>query len=205
MRWSVALLVVAGCSKPIERTPAVTLGATSSSPRVSTRGTLLPPVLPATIAWRWDGDVPGFGRSFYRSPREVIDGALSCTFTYDEHAYSARTACALGGRELWHHDDAYAFVEDAALVIDHDVLYGARISNISSGCTVHAFDARRGTEKWATRLRGLGPIAHSEYLNAVQLRIVSGFPVVFGWETGGRYIEALDPATGATTRHALVP
>jgi len=57
---------------------------------------------------------------------------------------------------------------------------------------------------WTTRLTGLGPIAHSEYLNAVQLRMIHGRPVVFGWESGGRYIEAVDPVTGAAAFHTVV-
>jgi hypothetical protein len=167
----------------------------------------LPPTLlpPATIAWQWNGETPGFGRSFYHSPRTVTEGDVTCTFTYTETPALARTACASKGRELWHSDEAHAFVEDAALVLVRGTLYSARISNISSGCTLHAWDARTGAARWATHLKGLGPIGHSEYLNAVELRMIAGRPVVFGWESSGRYIEAVDPTSGATAYHAIVP
>ena len=134
----------------------------------------------------------------------ATEGDVACTFTYVETPPLARTACTSSGRELWHADEAHAFVEDAALVLDRGTLYSARISNISSGCTLHAFDARTGAARWTKRLEGLGPIDHSEYLNAVELRIVGGRPVVFGWESAGRYIEALDPTTGAAAFHAIV-
>ncbi len=156
-----------------------------------------------TIAWRWDGDQPGFGRSFYSAPRTVTDGALECSFVYGPNL--ARTSCSSGGRELWHHDEPHAFVEDAALVLDHGTLYSARYSDIATGCTMYAFDARTGVERFATHLVGIGPIGHSEYLNSVELRMVGNRPVAFGWESGGRYIEALDPMTGADAFHVVMP
>jgi outer membrane protein assembly factor BamB len=157
------------------------------------------------IAWRWSGDAPHFGKSFYQAPRTTASGPVTCTFTLDKTATTARTACVAGGHELWHVDESHAFVNDAALVIDGTTLYSARYSDISTGCTLHAFDLTTGRERWVVRLEGLGPIGHSEYLNSVQIRVMSGRPVVFGWESSGRYIESRDPTTGASTFHQLLP
>lgn len=55
--------------------------------------------------------------------------------------------------------------------------------------------------EWKTQLEGVGPIGHSEYLNAVQLRMIDGRPTVFGWESAAKYIESLDPTTGAAVYH----
>ena len=201
-----ACLALGACSRE-QPARSVTLRApatTATTPSIAS-GTLPQTLLPpATIAWQWSGEAPGFGRSFYHSPRSVIEGDVTCTFTYAETPPLARTACASNGRELWHADEAHAFVEDAALVLHRGTLYSARISNISSGCTLHAFDARTGASRWTTRLEGLGPIAHSEYLNAIELRMSGGRPVVFGWESAGRYIEAVDPTSGASAFHAII-
>ncbi len=208
MRWILTLLLLAGCGGPPGSTTGVVTQPDQAQAPPGTSGHV--PSAAAsrattTYAWRWDGDEPGFGRSFYHTPRSVTGGGLTCTFTYSEAARLARTACDVSGRELWHHDEGDAFVEDASLLLDHGTLYVARYSDISNGCTVHAFDARAGVVRWTTPLRGLGPVAHSEYLNAVELRLVGGRAVAFGWESAGRYVEALDPSTGAVTYHALVP
>ena len=206
MRRRVLLLLVAGCSSAAA--PAgVTLAPAAGHPTTSATGSLLPASARQArpIAWQWSGDEPGFGRSFYRSPRTVSDGALECTFTYDEPASLATTACASEKRELWRHDESHAFVEDAALVLDRGTLYSARFSNIASGCTLYAFEARTGALRWRTPLAGAGPVDHSEYLNAVQIRMIDGRPVVFGWESAARYVEAVDPASGADAFHAIAP
>jgi hypothetical protein len=206
MRYVVVLALAACSPAPARPAPAVTLRA----PRVTAspaplRGTLQRPPAPSTYAWHWAGAAPGFGQSFYRAPRTATDGALTCTFTYDRNAGAARTACASGGRELWSHTERNVFVADAALALRRGVLYVARFSDISSGCILQAFDAGSGAARWSTPLQGLGPIAHSEYLNAVEVRVIGDRPVVYGWESAGRYVEAVDPATGKTAYHALVP
>jgi len=155
------------------------------------------------ITWQWAG--PPAPQGMYQAPRTVRAGTIECTFVYDDKAYTARTSCSQGGRELWHKVEGRAFVDDTAFAIDNGTLYSARHGDISSGCTLHAFDVQTGREKWTVSLTGLGPIAHSKYFNLVEARMIGGRIVVFGWEAAGRYIEARDPATGAMLAHQLVP
>lgn len=156
------------------------------------------------LTWQWAGASAPAG--MYQAPRVVHGGgAVDCTFVYDDVAYTARTSCSRQGRELWHSVEADAFVADATLLIDGSTLYSARHGDISSGCTLHAFDALTGRERWAVNLTGLGPIGHSKYFNVVELRLVGGRPVVFGWEAAGRYIEARDAATGAMVSNQRLP
>lgn len=164
---------------------------------------LLALVFAQAITWQWAGAPAPNG--MYQAPRTTRAGAIECTFAYDDKAYKARTSCAQGGRELWNHVEPNAFVDDAALLIDGTTLYSARHSDISSGCTLHAFDVQTGREKWAVSLTGLGPISHSKYFNLVQTRMMSGRIVVFGWEAAGRYVESRDATTGAMISHLLVP
>lgn len=203
MRRVVLCLVLVGCAGG--PAPAHVTVSAPSGRATPLAGSLLPPPAPPNYAWEWRGDKPGFGTSFYRAPREARRADVTCSFTYTEATQIGRTSCSRGARELWRHDETGVFVADAALAIDGEVLYVARYSNISSGCILHAFDVLSGDERFTTRLRGLGPIAHSEYLAAVELRVVRGWPVVYGWESAGRYVEAVDPATGASVYHALVP
>jgi hypothetical protein len=156
------------------------------------------------IAWQWTG-APAPSSAHRYAPQTVHAGAVDCSFTYDDKARTARTSCARAGAELWHVVERNAFVADASLVLDGGTLYSARFSDISTGCTLHAFDAQTGRERWAVPLVAAGPVAHSEYWNVVQARVIAGAPVVFGWEAAGRYIESRDPATGAMLSHQSVP
>lgn len=127
-----------------------------------------------------------------------------CRFVFEEKTRMQRIECwragAGGGTErVWGYDEAGCFVEDAALAADDARLYVARFSNISSGAEVRAFQLKSGEEVWRTRVVGLGPIGHSEYLNEVQIGVLgAGRLQVLGWESAGRYIEILDVASGLT-------
>lgn len=203
VRRHVLWFVLAACA-PASSTPEVTLPKTVSRPTPAVSGSLLAARPVKAIAWQWSGDEPGFGSSFYKSPRATSDGSLHCAFSYDDGAGTTTTACASSQGELWHHTESHAFVADAALALDRETLYSARFSDIATGCTLYAFDARTGAIRWQTRLVGAGEVAHSEYLNSVQLRVIDGRPVVFGWESAARYVEALDPATGEDAYHVIV-
>ncbi|HZY91015.1 MAG TPA: hypothetical protein VFE78_39700 [Gemmataceae bacterium] len=85
-------------------------------------------------------------------------------------------------------------------VRDH-VLYYADFGPSSSGCEVVAFDLRAKKQLWKAQLKGLGPIAHTRYSNAVNLDLEKFAVRVRGKESAGRYVEYVDLKTGKTVGH----
>jgi hypothetical protein len=86
-----------------------------------------------------------------------------------------------------------------------DVLYYADFGPISSGCAVVAYDLKAKKQLWKARLKGLGPIGHSRYSNAVNLDLEKQAVCVRGKESAGRYIEFVDLRTGKTVGHKVYP
>ena len=83
------------------------------------------------------------------------------------------------------------------------VVYYADYHPSSSGCAVVAFDLKSGKELWKTNLRGLGPIAHTKYHNAVILDVLPRAVRVRGMESAGKYLEYVDLETGKTVAHRV--
>jgi hypothetical protein len=91
-----------------------------------------------------------------------------------------------------------------ALSVEKEVLYYADYSPIASGCTLVAFDLRNKKQLWRTTLKGLGSVAHSEYLNRITLETVNGEAVkITGSETAGRYVEFVEMKSGETIGHKI--
>jgi hypothetical protein len=82
------------------------------------------------------------------------------------------------------------------------VLVYADFMSTKSGCAVVAYDLKNRKQLWKTDLKGLGPIPHSRYSNAVNLEIINNDAVrVFGNESAGQYLEIVDLKTGKTVGH----
>jgi hypothetical protein len=54
------------------------------------------------------------------------------------------------------------------------------------------------------RIEGIGPTLHSKYGNRVQLRVINNWLVVFGDESGGRYVEVVDSKNGQRLSNRMV-
>lgn len=198
---SLLLLGFAACATLTPASGVTVREPAAGSPARASPGALPQPELRAPPPpWSWNGPPP----DHRHTGATVARDGLVCSFAYADRGPVAHLACSSAGRELWHRDELGALDDAAALLLDTGTLYVARHSSISDGCTLHAIDAQTGAERWKTRLRALGPVAHSEYLNAVEVRMDRGRVVVFGWESAGRYIEGVDPATGATRFHVEV-
>ena len=83
------------------------------------------------------------------------------------------------------------------------VLYYADFGPISSGCAVVAYDLKAKKQLWKAPLKGLGPIGHSRYSNAVNLDLDKQAVCVRGKESAGRYIEYVGLRTGKTVGHKV--
>jgi hypothetical protein len=159
------------------------------------------PSASAPTAWHWDGAAP----KHQARPVEIKARALRCRFTYDARIRSNALECRNSkGQRIWGHDQTSTGFDGAALITDARMLYVAHFNRASTGCTVAAYELESGAMAWRRRLIGLGPIAHSEYLNDVQMQMVDGNLRVFGWESSGRYIEDVQPTTGASLATGLV-
>jgi hypothetical protein len=86
-----------------------------------------------------------------------------------------------------------------------DVLYYADYQPSSSGCAVAAYDLRKKKQLWKANLKGLGPIKHFKYHNAVNLDLEKQAVCVRGKESAGRYIEFVDLKTGKTVGNKVYP
>jgi hypothetical protein len=80
----------------------------------------------------------------------------------------------------------------------NDILYIAEYCPIASGCDVVALDLTTGKQLWKSRLQGIGPTGHSQYLNLVNMETDGQRVIVTGNEAHGRYIEHLDLQSGKT-------
>jgi hypothetical protein len=84
-----------------------------------------------------------------------------------------------------------------------NIVYYADFSQISTGCSVIAYDLKVKKQLWKTGLKGLGPLAHTRYWNQVTLDIKDDAVQVFGKEAFGKYVEYLDLKSGKTVGHKV--
>ena len=85
----------------------------------------------------------------------------------------------------------------------YDKLYYAKFHPSSSGGSIVAVDLNTGKEIWSSRLKGLGSISHSAYMNLMTLNANTEVVTIYGNESMGRYIEIKDAATGETVGHRV--
>jgi hypothetical protein len=172
-----------------------------------------PAPLAAVIPWQWDGPDLRARRSMPSTEVSVttLDGGR-CRWEAEPHGSTsdddrAHLECLdAGGHRVWGFDDASPFsdMQGRALVIDGELLFVLSFHRMATGASVHAYELATGVERWESWLTGVGPIAHSRYSAWAEMRVNEGRPVVFGWEDGGRYVEVLDRATGATLSNRLL-
>jgi hypothetical protein len=84
-----------------------------------------------------------------------------------------------------------------------NVLYYADFSQWSSGCTVVAYDLKSKKQLWKTNLKGLGPIDHTKYHNAVILELKDDALHILGNESAGKYVEYVELKSGKTVGHRV--
>ncbi len=129
---------------------------------------------------------------------EVSIGKVRCRFTVDKKKDTSHLGCEDASKhQLFGIDRAKQSVHTVALATDGERLFVADYIAIATGVIVSAIDPSSGARLWSTNLFGAGPVSHSKYRNSVQMAMVDRRLVVFGWESAGKYVEILDPASGA--------
>jgi hypothetical protein len=196
-RALLALAVLAACSRQPRDPAPVTPSAADRKVEAQAIDAGAP------IVWQWDDAAP----RWYKDPVVIRAWGDRIVFTKldDNHANVRRVAPRYPvERTVWTHELAQEFVPDAALLADSDRVYVAYHSSIDSGGHLIALSRTDGHELWNVALEALGPVAHSEYENSIQLAMKEGRVVVFGLESSGRYIEAFS-YDGKRVSHQRVP
>jgi hypothetical protein len=93
--------------------------------------------------------------------------------------------------------------EGTVFLVKDGVLYYADYGAMSTGYSLVARDLSKGKDLWKVPLKGLGPIRHFKYQNAVALDIVDGALRILGHESAGNYIEFVDMQSGKTVGHKV--
>ena len=84
--------------------------------------------------------------------------------------------------------------------------YRAEFHPHASGCAVVAYDLKARRQIWRSELKGLGPVDHSKYFNAVRVEPLSDEVLaIYGKESAGRYVEIVSLKTGRTVGHKVFP
>ncbi|HLT40375.1 MAG TPA: hypothetical protein VK034_29050, partial [Enhygromyxa sp.] len=143
------------------------------------------------LEWRWS-DAP--------EPEPVVElelgGGGECRFEVHERG-PAQLRCEPVGAPRWAHELDGDFVGRGALASDGQRLVLISWSRIASGARARAWTLADGAPLWDRQLEGLGPQDHSKYSNLIQLEFADRLVIVRGQESHGRYLEALELATGA--------
>lgn len=153
---------------------------------------------PRFTGMQWEGKGPEAPFDFSRGPSELTVGDTRYVVTDPEDLEQPATLRRLEGHQTaWTTSlRSQGSCGKAAMRMIDEQLWVAHYCAISSGTDLTVVDAQSGEIVRTVAVRALGPIAHSEYFNEVELDEHHGHVVVRGREAAGRYIEVIDPATG---------
>lgn len=157
------------------------------------------PVKPEDIEWEWHSP-PSASNTLRAGDGGVFVFVPSSGS--DDAAIERRSST---GSSLWSTPAPAGRANAAAMVHRAPTLYVALYIATATGCGVVALNETSGNLLWETPLQGLGALHHSKYSNAVQMRFIGNYLVIFGDEAGGRYIEVLDPDSGQRLSGRSVP
>jgi len=80
--------------------------------------------------------------------------------------------------------------------IDSGTVYWADFNLNSSGAIIRAYETASHSERWNTHPDVIGPVAHSKYGSALNIRIGGDQILICGEETAGKYVAVLDAKSG---------
>jgi hypothetical protein len=162
------------------------------------------PSIDSPTPWRWIHRGEEGGWSADIGPKSIHAGALTCTHQHDDRAHDVGKVCCEGAGKRWCVEMREDFVPGISLASDGQRLFVADYPAISSGARLAAYELETGSMLWTRDALAIGPQAHSEYFNVVQLRLVGERLIAYGDEAHGAYAEAMDPASGSLLEHATL-
>jgi hypothetical protein len=147
------------------------------------------------VAWEWHPERSGLLNSLLTAPPEY-----DITVTRPKDTFGELTIRFKTGEKT---DYSWTGHLDTMFLVNDKVLYYAEYNPHSDGCTVAAYDLADKKELWKTRLKGLGPILHFRYSNAVEMDFFGYALRIYGDESAGKYVEYVDLKEGKTVGHKI--
>lgn len=104
------------------------------------------------------------------------------------------------GSRIWGYDEVATPTDQIRADADDQSIVVVRYDGVARGGRVSSYGLATGTPAWQRSLLAAGaPAGASEgrVENAIELRLARGVVRLLGWESGGKYVEQRDAATGA--------
>ena len=146
------------------------------------------------IPWQWREEAGPPGRAFSVT---VEDGASVDVARGRDGKVVGLRKYGRGGGELWAVPLLAPTARNVASLVHDGSLYLVLYAESATGAEIAALDDKTGRLLFRRPLHGVGPVHHGKVRNHFQVRFVAPWVVVFGDESTGRTIEALDAKTGA--------
>jgi len=140
--------------------------------------------------WEWKADKATAEYSAKNLPKDYKAEVTEDTM----RGYAASVRFTKEGKYLYTLDGHPATV----FVVKDGILYYADYIRGTHECSLIARDLANGKQLWKAPLKGLGPISHFRYRNAVSLEFVEGALRVLSHESSGDYIEFVEMKEGKT-------
>ncbi len=96
------------------------------------------------------------------------------------------------------------FLETAFLLTGNNTLFACLYSKRVTGGEVIALNMNSGLTIWETKIKGLGSVGHSRYENKVNMWMDENKLTISGWESGGKYVETIDPESGTLLSNNII-
>ncbi len=151
------------------------------------------------LPWQWSFDGPP------TDPRPWTPDTFELEVSGGRVKVAGGDALHVAFEGRWSTKLGDGFADTAAIAVAEDAVYAAYYHRIATGARVAKLRIADGSIAWDVALVGAGPIAHSKYRNDVQVQIMGNRVHVYGWESGGAYVEVLDTESGAQLDHTAVP
>lgn len=148
--------------------------------------------------WRWSDDRAGIA-SYLLHNSQIYDVSLTRRAAGPD-PWRIEVTITRYGKQAFQ----FACQIHGAFAISSHTLVFAEFHPMTTGCRLHSVNLQTGKTNWATYLQAVGPVAHSIYINRINLYLSDNSIVIYGNESAGKYIESIDLNSGQKISHKLV-